>query len=262
MNIGIIGAGAIGRFLMEKLNGERKCPSFTITAVFDNRTKSKERLQELAHQYGLTVYDDLNLFLQSDVDIVVECANVQVAKEYALQVVEKKDVLLISVGALVEQAFYEQLSLIAKSSGKKVYLPSGAIGGLDVIKSAKALGGLNAVTLVTRKPPASLSIELADEKTILFEGSAAEAIGKYPQNANVAITLSLAGIGVHDTKVKIIADPNVERNVHTIYAEGEFGTVEVTVENEPSPMNPKTSYLTALSILSSLKSIEQQVVIG
>lgn len=247
---------------MEQLNGEGKLPSFMITAVFDHRAKSKERLQKLARQYGFTVYDDLTLFLKSDIDIVVECANVEVAKKYALQIVEKKDVLLISVGALVEQTFYDQLVFASKLHGKKVYLPSGAIGGLDIIKSAKALGGLNDVTLTSRKPPASLSVGFMEEETVLFEGTAEEAIRHYPQNANVAITLSLAGIGVYDTKVKIIADPKVEKNVHTILAEGEFGKVGVTVENEPSPMNPKTSYLTALSLISSLQSIEQQVVIG
>ena len=96
----------------------------------------------------------------------------------------------------------------------------------------------------------------------MFEGKAGEAVQKFPKNINVSIVLSLAGVGTEKTKVKIVADPTIDKNTHVIGASGDFGTFEFTVENEPMPSNPKTSYLAALSILSTLQSKNKPIVIG
>lgn len=262
MNIGLIGAGAIGIFLLETLNMDQAMPGYRIVSVYDDREKSTISLQEIASTYAVQSYNDLVTFLQSDVDIIVECANVQVVKQVAARIVAEKDLLITSIGALSDAKLYTKLKAITKSSEQKIYLPSGAIGGLDIIKAAKVMDGLDAVTLITRKPLVALSNESLVSETVLFEGSAKDAIEKYPKNMNVAITLSLAGIGVENTKVKIIADPYVEKNIHMITAQGDFGKMEMTIENNPSPTNVKTSYLTALSILSSLRSLDEQVCIG
>src|SRR5690625_3850498 len=145
VNIGLIGVGSIGTFLMEKLNRENILSEYKITAVFDERNKSNERLEMLSQKYGFCVYHELDNFLASDVDIVVECANVEVVKKYARQIIKQKDLFLISVGALVDPVLYEDLQSIAKRKRRKVYLPSGAIGGLDVLRAAHVLGGLEAV---------------------------------------------------------------------------------------------------------------------
>jgi aspartate dehydrogenase len=100
------------------------------------------------------------------------------------------------------------------------------------------------------------------KETVLFEGSAAEAIKKFPRNINVAIVLSLAGLGVENTKVTIIADPNIVKNNHLIEAWGSFGKLKLEIENDPMPNNPKTSYLAALSILATLQNKERIVQIG
>lgn len=204
----------------------------------------------------------MDLFLKSGIDIVIECANIQVVNDYASQIVKQKDLLLISVGALADPLLYSDLVSIAKTNKRKVYLASGAIGGLDILKAAKVINGLDAVTLISRKPVVALSNESLNKETVLFEGTAEDAIQKYPQNANVAITLSLAGIGTKKTLMKIIADPTIEKNIHTIHAQGDFGSFELRMENNPSPTNPKTSYLTALSILSALKELNEQIVLG
>lgn len=114
---------------------------------------------------------------------------------------------------------------------------------------------------MTRKPAKALGVE-SEDKFVLFDGPAKEAIQQFPQNANVAITLSLAGLGVEKTRVRIIADPAIKQNIHTIQATGEFGNLEFTFQNYSLPTNPKTSYLTALSLLSTLKSLNKQIQIG
>ena len=262
MNIGLIGCGSIGQFLLEKINEDKLFSDYRITAVFDDREKSTLKLRELSKKYGFKVFKELNEFLAANTDIVVECANIQVATEYASKVVQQKDLLLISIGALVDSSIYKELQSITKLKGTKIYLPSGAIGGLDIVKAANITNGLETVSLVSRKPASALSNGLLEKEKVLFEGSAKNAIQEFPQNTNVAITLSLAGIGIDKTIVKIIADPTVSKNIHTIYMEGEFGKAELTIENNPSPTNAKTSYLTGLSILSALQSLDEQIVIG
>lgn len=264
MNIGLIGAGTIGKFLLEKINIEKRLPGFKITSVLDERSKSKQVLEDLSRTYEFDYYNDLNNFLNSPIDIVVECANVELVKQYAKEVVKKKDLFIISIGALVDIEFFQELQSLARSLDRHIYLPSGAIGGLDVIKSANVMGGIETVSLTTRKPAEALTDEkeaVVGEK-VLFEGAAKEAIMQFPKNANVSIILSLAGVGVEDTKVKIILDPTVEKNIHEVKTIGDFGEVTIKLENNPSPTNPKTSYLTALSILSALKSLDDAIKIG
>ena len=262
LKIGLIGCGSIGEFLLEQLNKNKQFLNYEISAVFDARKKSTSKLEKLSQIYQFEVFGDLKAFLNSNIDIVVECANIQVANKYATQIIQQKDLVLISIGALAEQSLYEELQSVSKLSGTKVYLPAGAIGGLELIKAANIMKGLYAVSLISRKPLAALSDESLVEETVLFEGSAKDAIEKFPANANVAITLSLAGLGIEKTQVKIIADPAVMKNNHTIQVQGDFGEATFTIENNPSPTNSKTSYLTALSILSTLQSLDEQITIG
>src|SRR5690625_2913512 len=247
---------------MEKLNRENILSGYKITAVFDERNKPNKRLEMLAQKYGFGVHHELDDFLASDVDIVVECANVEVVKKYARQIIKQKDLFLISVGALVDPVLYEDLQSTAKRKHRKVYLPSGAIGGLDVLRAAHVLGGLDAVTLVTRKPAEALIGKYVEKETIVYDGPAREAIRAFPKNANISIIISLSGIGIDKTRVKIIADPKVDKNIHRLGAHGDFGKLELKLENNPSPDNPKTSYLTAMSVLSSLKSLDSVITIG
>lgn len=216
-----------------------------------------------ATEYECAAFHDIDSFLQSDIDIVVECSNIEAAKEYSLKVIEKKDLMLISIGAFADySSFGNQVEQAAKTSGNRVYLPSGAIGGLDVLKAAKFAGGLESVTLTTRKPAHSLTAEEILAEQTLFEGPARDAIEQFPKNANVAIVLSLAGIGVEETQVRIIADPAVRQNIHHITAKGSFGEFDMTIKNNPSPDNPKTSHITGASILAALANINNAVVVG
>lgn len=262
MKIGIIGAGTIGNFLLEKINQEKVIPGARITAIFDERKKSNQKLDSLSEQYHVEVYDHFNSFLTSPTSLIVECATIDVVKQYAKEIVLHKDLFLISVGALADLVLTEELHTLAEQKDRKVYLPSGAIGGLDVLRAANILDGLDSVQLITRKPAYALTTRKFNEQQTVFEGKAKEAIAHFPKNTNIAIIISLAGIGAEKTKVKIIADPTIHKNVHQLIAKGDFGRLTLELENNTSPNNPKTSYLTALSILSSLKSLDQAIVIG
>jgi len=263
MNIGIIGTGNISHFLLEEIEGKNKTQNehINITAVFG---RNKEKGNELSKTYHVDFYNKIDQFLQSPTDLIVEAATVEVAMEQSEKILKSgKHLMLSSVGSMGDWTFYQKIEKLAKQEARHVYIPSGAVGGIDVLKAANVLGELKTVSLTTKKSPQSLGLEEdPEEAKVIFEGAAGEAIQQFPKNINVSIVLSLAGIGTEKTKVRIVADPNISRNTHVIEASGHFGSFHFTVENEPMPSNPKTSYLAALSILSTLQNIDHPIKIG
>ncbi|MHA6253191.1 aspartate dehydrogenase [Oceanobacillus sp. CAU 1775] len=258
MNIGLIGSGAIGKFLLNQINGE-KHNRLSIKSIL---VRNKEKYQELESKYDVKLYTDVDKFLDSGIDIVAEAANVETVREVIPEVVKKKDAILISIGALVDESLLAELNRLATEHNNEVYLPSGGIGGLDLVQNTNALGSLTSVTLTTRKPAASLTNEEITEEKVMFDGKAADAIKEFPKNVNVSIVLSLAGIGTEKTRMRLVADPSIDKNIHQIKLVGDFGEATVSITNNPLPENPKTSYLAAMSILGTLDRVGKRIRIG
>lgn len=255
MKIGLMGAGAIGQYLLKKIN-DGSHPTMEVKSVF---VRNKEKYKELEEAFHVELFTDINEFLSSDIDIVVEATNVQTVNTYFETVIKQKDLMVISIGAFSNENLVE---IAREQDSHKLYLPSGGIGGLDLVQNARALGNLDAVTLTTRKPAPSLTDEKLVNEKIIFEGSAKEAIDLYPKNMNISIILSLAGIGTTQTKVVLVADPHADKNIHSIEAKGEFGEATFKFVNEPLKENPKTSALAALSIYATLERLEDNIKIG
>jgi len=259
MRIGIIGTGTIAKYLLESINHSNLFEG-EITSLFG---RNKEVGELLEAQYEIDFFTDFQKFIDSPIDIVVEAATIEAARAYLKAVLEsKKDIIISSIGAFKDTDLIKEMKDIAQLNAKKVYLPSGAIGGLDLLQSANSLNGLRNVSITTRKSPASLGLEASSEEELVFEGSARDAIEKFPKNMNVALLLSIAGIGAEKTKVRVIADPQIEKNTHTIEADGDFGNMNLRIENNPMSTNPRTSYLAALSILATLQNKENSFRIG
>lgn len=259
MKIGIIGTGNIAQYLLESIN-ENKELAGEVTAIFGRNQEVGPRLEA---QYEAIFYTDFEQFLEAPMDLIVEAATIGVAVEHMEDVLKsERDLIVSSIGAFTDIEFLKQMKAVARANGRHIYLPSGAIGGLDLLQSANALGGLKDVRITTRKSYESLGLELTDGEQCIFEGVALEAIEQFPKNVNVALLLSIAGLGADQTTVRVIADPKVTRNTHTIEASGDFGKMQLTIENEPMPNNPKTSYLAALSILSTLQNRGKAITVG
>src|SRR5437660_4556660 len=213
------------------------------------------------------VTTDRARFIAEPLDVVVEAAGQEAVHEHAEAVLQAgRDLLLLSVGALGDDDLHDRLRRAADHGHSRLLLPSGAIGGLDALSSA-ALGGLDEVTLTTRKPPDALQTGTArdaalgragDEAVLLYEGPARDAVRQFPANVNVAAALSLAGIGFDRTFVRIYADPAVTRNTHEVRARGWFGELTFTIQNVPTE-NPKTGRITALSVLKTLRDLRAPV---
>jgi len=254
MNLGIIGCGAIGTDVAFAAD---KMPEIDRIYLFDI---DNDAMKELCSNLDKSECKPLKDFL-GEVDVVFEAASQQAVNDYAESILKKgKDLVLMSVGSLFDDSFRKKLESIAKDNGCKIYLPSGAVCGIDGILSG-SVDLIDEVTLVTTKPPNSLGKHI-DKRVVLFEGNAREAVKKYPKNINVAASLSLAGIGFDDTKVRIVADPVATRNSHKILAHGKFGRLRAEVENMPNPKNPRTSYLASLSAIATLKRIVNPIQIG
>ena len=258
MNIGLIGAGAIAHFILKELN-EKQEEGIRVTSIF---VRDKKKHQMLESKFGVILFTDLDAFLDSEINIVVEAADINAVKNLVPAVIEKKDVILISVGALADEELFAEITHLANKHKNKIHLPSGAIGGLDLLQNANALGNITQVSLTTRKPASSLIDKEIDEAQVIFEGKAKDAIKQFPKNMNVSIILALSGIGFEKTTVCLVADPHIEKNVHQVEIVGDFGEATFTIKNNPLPKNPKTSYLATMSIIGTLKRLNRKMIIG
>jgi len=250
IRIGLLGCGNIGHIIATHAKGAR------IVALFD---KYVERAQDLEPVTGATAFHDFEAFISGDFDIVVEAASVAAVRAYAPDVLSHdKDLVIMSVGALADNGFLESLRESARSRTRRIYIPSGAIFGLDNLKIGR-ISPIRKLLLRTIKSPASLGIS-ARERRLIFTGKAHECIKAFPKNVNVSVAMSLAA--GRDTDVELWVDPAVDRNVHELIIEGDFGEASINVTNVPSPDNPATSYLAALSILSLLADLDDPIIVG
>ncbi|MFH1439589.1 MAG: aspartate dehydrogenase [Candidatus Woesearchaeota archaeon] len=277
MKISIIGCGAIGsavaKAIVDEISNDDNNVQLVGVSDVDN-----EKANQLISELGIDIKNKSIDELIGVSDLIIEAASKHIIKEVAEKTFTAgKDLMIMSIGGLIGN---ESLLNKAKEKGCNLYLPSGAIAGLDAVKAAVATTGsassIKFITLTTTKPPKGLegapyiiehnidlsTIENAKEKKTIFEGSVDEAVSGFPKNINVSAALSLAGIGAEKTRVKIVVDPQSDKNMHEICVEGDFGKITTITENKPSPMNSKTSYLAVLSAIAMIKRIVSKVKVG
>ena len=259
--IGLLGCGAIGTQIALAIDTGKIQAELSHVYDFDN-VKAEALVARLAKKPVIVA--NPHLLSSNNVDIVVEAASQDAVKNHALSILQnRKDLMIMSVGALLDESVFDILFDACIEFKKKIYLPSGAIAGLDALKSVK--DELESVTLVTTKNPKALAgakfftvknidINSITQKTTIFEGAAKEAVTLFPANINVAALLSLAGLGSEKTTVKIVADSSTDKNTHQIEAIGKFGKIIIQVENVPDSNNPKTSRLAILSAIECLRA--------
>ncbi|MBW2989172.1 aspartate dehydrogenase [Candidatus Woesearchaeota archaeon] len=262
MKIGVIGCGAIGsvlcRFIEEKLKDSE------LVAVCDKDSSKVDALAgSLKTKPEITDID--SLIKKSD--LVVEAVSPPIVKSILERCIEKKKHLMVmSVGGIIQN-----MDLLDKLTAR-LFIPSGAICGIDGVKAAN-IEKIESAVITSTKSPKSLKgapyilknrIDLNSirKKRILFEGDALEAIKGFPKNVNVSAVLSLAGIGPKKTRVRVVVDPDIKRNMHEIEVIGSFGKLYTRTENVLSPLNPKTSHMAVLSACTTLKRLTGFVKIG
>jgi aspartate dehydrogenase len=228
---------------------------------------------ELARATGASLTKDPLDLPELRANVVLEAAGVDAAKEYVIPLLEADvDVVVMSVGALVDAAFRRRVTETARRVRRRVYVPSGGIAALDGIRAA-ALGSITQVTLTSRKAPESLrgapflqehqiDIDAIRRSTVLFEGPAAEAIRGFPANVNVAVAVGLAVGDPGQVRVRVIAEPGLKEVVQELEVRGDFGELRLTMRNQRSRENPRTSVMSAFSALAVLRRIVSPIQIA
>ncbi|AMV48467.1 aspartate dehydrogenase [Paraburkholderia caribensis] len=264
LRVAIAGLGTVGLKVAEALGAG--LPGMKLVAVSaKDRAVAAQRLTQCGHAVPVVSIGDLEPLA----DIVVECAPSSIFPEIAEPFLRAgKTVIALSAGALLTN---ERLVELARECGGKLIVPTGALLGLDAV-SAAAEGKIHSVHMVTRKPVRGLvgapyltenKISISDitQPLRVFKGSPREAAIGFPANLNVAVALGLAGIGVDDTVLEIWADPNLERNTHTIEVVSDSATFRMYIENIPTD-NPKTGRITAQSVISCLRKLTTHLHVG
>jgi aspartate dehydrogenase len=264
LRVAVAGLGPIGIRVVEEL--DRGIDGLRLTAVaVQNPAKHRERLAKLAKPPAILPIEAL----AEAADIVVECAPSKLLRAIVAPFVTNgKTALVLSAGALLEN---DDLIQLAKQNGGQIVVPTGALIGLDAVTAA-AVGEIHSVRMVTRKPVRGLAgapyivehnidIEKITEPLKIFDGTAREAAKGFPANLNVAVALSLAGIGPDRTRLEIWADPALTRNMHRVEVESDSARFSMSIENIPSE-NPKTGRITALSVIAWLRKQRAPLRVG
>ncbi len=268
MRIGIIGGGIIARLVLEH---RAELGEVEVAGILGRNEASRGR--PLAEAFGVPFVTELDALIALAPDAVVEAASHDAVRQYAPPLLAAGiPVIVLSGGALADDALRGRLERLADDRRALLYVPSGGIGGLDALKAACA-AGVDEVEIAVTKPPAAwkgigyverLGVDLGRlaGATTLFDGAAREGVPLFPANVNIAAVLALAGIGFDRTRLKVVADPALKFNTHSITVRGKTGTISVKFESVPSPDNPKTALLACYSALAAIKAFGASVRYG
>jgi aspartate dehydrogenase len=266
MRVALLGGGTIARLILEQ------CPPGIEIVALAGRSPGS-RAERLAREFRIPYVVGRDSLLATRPAVVVEAASHQAVREHLIELLRAGvSVIVLSAGALADDALRAAAEGAATRSGALFYVPSGGIGGLDALKTA-CLAGVDEVSIQVAKPPQAwkgipyveklgVDLDRLQSAKTLFDGPAREGVPHFPQNVNIAAVLSLAGIGMDRTRLKVLADPALALNTHTIRVSGASGRMTLVLENVAAPENPKTSWLACYSVLAALKALQSKVRYG
>lgn len=266
LSVGLIGLGTAGRDVARAIV-EGRAGACRLDGVL---VRDRARYEAQAAG-GLPVLDDPDAFFARGFDVVVETAGHDAIAAHGERALRAgSDLMAVSVGAFCDEALYRRCLAAAEAHGRRLILPSAAVAGLDRVAAA-AQGAVREVRLTSRKPVKAwrgtyaaqkVDLDRVSEPTVAFEGPARDSARLFPESVNVSAALSLAGVGFERTKVRVVVDPTIDRNVHEVSCAGDFGEMTVEVRNVPHPDNPKTGYIVAMSVARALKALSGPLLVG
>lgn len=270
MRIGIIGGGTIARlFLTHIARGD--LGDARVVAILGRA--GSERSRVLAGEYDVALVATIDALIAERPAVVIEAASHESVQTHGESVLAAGiGLIVLSAGAMADDALRARLEAAAKRTGALLYVPSGGIGSLDAIKAA-VIAGVDSITIQSSKPPRAwkgidyveqlgVDLDRLSAPYVLYDGPARAGVKHFPQNVNIAAVLSMAGIGFDRTRLVVIADPAIDRNTHVITTRGASGDIEITLRNVPAPDNPKTAWLACYSALAALKAMQSPIRYG
>ncbi len=270
MRVGILGGGIIARLILDEIAAGRMGEA-RVVAIAGRGEASRGKA--LAERFGVPYVVGAERLVAARPDVVVEAAAHEAVRDHGEGILAAGIALVVlSGGALADDALRERLERAAAKHRALLYVPSGGIGGLDALKAA-CVAGAEEVRIAVTKPPAAwkgipyverlgIDLDRLEGPVTLFDGSAREGVPHFPANVNIAAVLSLAGIGFDRTRLSVVADPALRFNTHFIHIRGRTGSIDVRFESVPSPDNPKTAMLACYSALAALRQLGSSVRYG
>jgi aspartate dehydrogenase len=266
--VGIIGFGTIGYQIARSIDSGYLSLA-RLSFIVDLSSERLEVAKKLFTNEKPTMFSDPDLLFDSEsyksTQIIVESASGAAVRQYAKQILsDGKYLIIFSVGELVDDTLLKELESEAARHTGVIHIPTGAIAGIDAIRSAR--NNLHEITITTTKNPKSLAgapyfdifedihLQELSNRTVLYDGDVREAVKLFPSNVNVFAALALATGNIAKIKVKIVADPNIKVNRHEIDVRGDFGVLQIVASNIPHPENPRTSTLAVLSAVETVRS--------
>jgi aspartate dehydrogenase len=252
LTVGVLGLGQIGRSLVASLDSGQDS-GLRVTAAFSRSALVEPEPAPLSWRLCAS----LSEFLQHPYAVLVECASHEAVRTIIPDaLILGHDVVISSSGALADDALRTRVLTLAQRHDRRVYLPAGALGSLEILAVLRE-EGIHSVQLTSRKPPASVpGYEHLREPAVVFSGTAREASAAFPRHLNIAATLGLLGIGLDQTRVTLRVEPGLARTCHEIEVHAARGRYRVSFEVEPAADNPQKTAVTADSILTLLRSIQ------
>ncbi|MBL7026768.1 MAG: DUF108 domain-containing protein [Candidatus Marinimicrobia bacterium] len=245
-NIGLAGFGFIGSFLYDRLKDNKEISVQAVWEPIPQKTKFLDRQ---------IVCKDLEDLGSRPLDLIVEVAHADVVKALLPFIKSDADLMLASMTCLSDPDIRNRIEQDAVHYGRKIFLPHGAVLGLDGLRDGRSL--LDSVSITTTKHPQSLGITDSQiiKPEVLFEGSTLDACNKFPRNVNVHAAIALAGLGFEATRSVIIADPNTNKMHHRIEVHGRGLNWNLEIESFSAgevtgSYTPESLYQSLLTILS------------
>ncbi len=264
LQLGLMGYGAIGRDVMHALHDGTlagiACPAVLV-----------RRPRPAPGPGAPPLTADADAFFAHRLDVVLEVAGHAAVRDHAVRALEHgADLLVTSVGAFADTALFDRVMAAARTSGRRVILPSAGVGALDILAAA-AQGGLEEVVMTVRKDAASWKGTVAEEAhdlerlaapVLLYDGPARGGAAAYPQNVNISAAVSLAGLGLERTRLRIWADPGEHPHIVEVEARGRFGRFHFREEVVASGENRKTGIIVAMAVIKTLRQLTAPLVVG
>jgi len=270
MRVGIVGGGSIARLFLDRIAAGELGDAHVIALL---GREGSARCASLCREYAVPHLTDVDALIVARPEVVVEAAShAWIAQDAERVLAAGIALIVLSCGAMADDALRERMEAAARATGALLYVPSGGIGSLDALKAA-VVAGVDEVVIRIAKPPRAwknieyverLGVDLdgLDAPLVLYDGPARAGVKHFPQNVNIAAVLSMAGIGFDHTRLLVVAEPGLERNTHLITMKGASGEIAITLRNVPSPENPKTAWLACYSALAALKQMQSPIRYG
>lgn len=268
MKVGLVGCGRVGSglaaFVKQKPINEKIQLSVLISRKYDERAK------KIVKEHGCHWTADVKAGLNG-LDLIVEAASAEFVRDWAVAILSSRvDLLVLSSGAFVDQKVWQAARSAAIKANSSIYIPSGAIGAMDVLKAA-SLTRIDRLILISRQAPGNLGFSNCQgpehfpsiEPVTLFEGSAKDAVAKYPKHLNITATVLLATSAWDKLTVKLVSDPSVHSSQHELFMEGEFGSLSLKLQHHPTSDSVRVSRMSWQSAVSLLMELcDDKVRIG